>query len=86
MENGPRDRTQPAILVGNFGNGRINAYDLNGKFLGQLKTENKVIAIDKLWAISFPPSTATSIDPNRLYFTAGPDDESDGLFGYIVKE
>ncbi|WP_018616984.1 TIGR03118 family protein [Segetibacter koreensis] len=86
LENGHKDHTQPAILVGNFGDGRINAFDLNGKFLGQLKTENKVMTIDKLWAISFPPSTATSIDPNRLYFTAGPDDEADGLFGYIVKQ
>jgi len=86
IENGPRDRTQPAILVGNFGDGRINAYDLNGKFLGQLKTENKIISIDKLWAISFPPSTATNIDPHRLYFTAGPDNECHGLFGYVIKQ
>lgn len=86
LENGRRDHTQPAILVGNFGNGRINAYSLNGKYLGQLKRENNVIVIDKLWAISFPPATATDIDHNRLYFTAGPDDEKDGLFGYIVKE
>lgn len=86
LENEPFDHTQPAILVGNFGNGRINAYSLKGKFLGQLKKENKVITIDELWAISFPPATATAINPNRLYFTAGPDEEKDGLFGYIVKE
>jgi hypothetical protein len=32
----------------------------------------------------FPPATST-IDQNRLYFAAGPDDEEDGLFGYITK-
>jgi len=36
--------------------------------------------------LSFPPSTATTIDPNRLYFTAGPNDEDDGLFGYLIKK
>lgn len=86
LENGIHNQHQPAILVGNFGDGRINAYSLEGKFLGQLKTENKVIAIDELWALSFPPATATNIDPNRLYFTAGPDEEKDGLFGYLIKE
>jgi hypothetical protein len=69
-----------------FGDGRINAYSLEGEFLGQLKTEHKVIEIDELWAITFPPVSATTIDKNRLYFAAGPDEEQDGLFGYIVKD
>jgi uncharacterized protein (TIGR03118 family) len=74
------------ILVGNFGDGYINAYSLKGKFLGQLKGDKgKAIQIDGLWALMFPPATATTIDPNRLYFTAGPDDEEDGLFGYLTK-
>jgi uncharacterized protein (TIGR03118 family) len=77
----------PAILVGNFGDGRINAYRAkNGKFLGQLSIHNTPITIDGLWAISFPPSTATTINHNLLYFTAGPDDETDGLFGYIARD
>ncbi|GAC1496491.1 MAG: TIGR03118 family protein [Flavisolibacter sp.] len=76
----------PGILVGNFGDGRINAYDTDGNFISQLKTDNKVIAIEGLWALSFAPSTATSINPTWLYFTAGPDEETHGLFGYIVKE
>jgi uncharacterized protein (TIGR03118 family) len=80
-ENG---QTQPAILIGNFGDGRINAYSLNGKFLGQLRAHGQPIEIEGLWAIMFPPATST-IDPNRLYFAAGPDDEEDGLFGYITK-
>lgn len=74
------------ILIGNFGDGRINAYTEDGFFLGALKSRGKPIEIEGLWAITFPPATATSIDPNRLYFAAGPDDEKDGLFGYIIKK
>lgn len=73
------------LLVGNFGDGRINAYGVNGKFLGQLQSHKHTIVIDGLWALSFPPTTST-IDQGRLYFTAGPDDEKDGLFGYIIKQ
>jgi uncharacterized protein (TIGR03118 family) len=73
------------ILVGNFGDGRINAYDLHGNFLGQVKSHGHAIEIDGLWALSFAPSTST-IDQNRLYFTAGPAEEKDGLFGYIIKK
>jgi len=76
----------PAILVGNFGDGYINVYSLNGESLGQLRgPQGKPIQIEGLWALMFPPATATTVDPNRLYFTAGPDDEKDGLFGYITK-
>jgi uncharacterized protein (TIGR03118 family) len=79
------DPTDPVILVGNFGDGRINVFSLDGKFLGQLQSHNHhTIVIEGLWALSFAPSTAT-IDPARLYFTAGPDDEKDGLFGYLIK-
>jgi len=84
-DNG-RKPTDPVILVGNFGDGRINAYTLDGKFLGQLQSHKHTIVIDGLWALSFAPSTATAIDPNRLYFTAGPDKETDGLFGYLIKQ
>jgi len=74
---------ESGILVGNFGDGRINVYTMDGKFVGQLGSHGHAIEIEGLWAISFPPVTATTIDPNRLYFTAGPEDEVDGLFGYI---
>lgn len=80
-----RDEAQPAILIGNFGDGRINAYSLRGKLLGQLKANHRTLEIDGLWALSFPPSTST-IDPNRLYFAAGPNHERDGVFGYIIKD
>jgi hypothetical protein len=39
-----------------------------------------------LWAISFAPATARDIDPTRLYFTAGPDQERNGVFGYRLKK
>ena len=76
---------QPKILVGNFGDGKINVYSLNGKFSGQLKSHDHVIAIDKLWAIGFAPIPST-IDQNRLYFAAGPNNEEDGVFGYLIKD
>ena len=79
------DPAQSAILIGNFGDGRINAYSTDGKFLGQLRMNDKVLEIEGLWAITFAPSTST-IDPNRLYFAAGPNHEKDGLFGYILKQ
>jgi len=82
--NGNSD-IQNVILVGNFGDGRINAFDANGHFLGQLRSHGNPIVIEGLWAITFPPATATAIDPGRLYFAAGPADEEDGLFGYIDK-
>jgi uncharacterized protein (TIGR03118 family) len=74
------------VLIGNFGNGRINAYKSDGKYFGQLWVHNAPIVIDGLWAISMAPATATTIPAGRLYFTAGPDDEADGLFGYITRK
>ncbi len=82
---GAPDFNDPVILVGNFGDGKINVFTVDGRFLGQLRTRNQVMEIDGLWALSFPPSTA-AIDPKRLYFTAGPNNETDGVFGYIIKD
>jgi uncharacterized protein (TIGR03118 family) len=74
------------ILIGNFGDGRINAYDGNGMFLGQLESNGSPIEIEGLWALSYPPQQNTSYMEarNRIYFTAGPDEEEHGLFGYII--
>jgi uncharacterized protein (TIGR03118 family) len=72
-----------ALLVGNFGNGRINAYDpQTGEFLGRLRHEDgRPIEIEGLWALRF----GNGITGNRttLLFTAGIDDEAHGLFGAI---
>jgi uncharacterized protein (TIGR03118 family) len=75
------------LLVGNFGNGEINAYELqaDGTFAhrGQLRTaDHKPVTIDGLWGLGFG-NGAGSGAKNALYFTAGPDDESHGLFGRI---
>jgi uncharacterized protein (TIGR03118 family) len=76
---------QPAILIGNFGDGRINVYSLDGNFLGLLASHDQLLVIDGLWALSFAPTTST-IDPGRLYFTAGPNGEKDGVFGYLLNQ
>lgn len=76
----------PTILVGNFGDGRVSIFDMSGKFKGQLKSNGQTLAIEGLWALDFlkgNPSTAKS--SNKLYFTAGPADESHGLLGYLKK-
>ena len=73
------------ILIGNFGDGRINVYSYNGMWLGALRSHGAPIKIEGLWGISFAPATATTVNPNWLFFAAGPNDEADGLFGYIEK-
>jgi uncharacterized protein (TIGR03118 family) len=73
------------ILIGNFGDGRINAIDEDGNFLGQLRQQGQAIVIEDLWGIAFAPSTSTAINRNWLYFAAGPGNEQHGLFGYIKK-
>jgi uncharacterized protein (TIGR03118 family) len=74
------------ILVGNFGDGHINAYDASSNnWLGTLQSNGTVITIDGLWAISFAPATATTINADWLFFTAGPGGGSKGLFGYLAK-
>jgi uncharacterized protein (TIGR03118 family) len=71
-----------ALLVGDFGDGRINAYR-GDRFLGQLRgTNGKTIAIDGLWGIL--PGTATAGGTNALWFAAGTNDEADGLLGLLT--
>jgi uncharacterized protein (TIGR03118 family) len=70
------------ILIGNFGDGRISAFNSNGDFRGQLRDpKGHTIKIDGLWSIVF--GTAAAATPNFLYFTAGVNDEMDGLFGSL---
>src|SRR3989440_10519209 len=80
-----------ALRVGNFGDGKINAFDLAGARgtgqavqLGQLHSASgPPLKIDGLWALQFGHGNANSGSSNTLYFTAGPDGESHGLFGKI---
>jgi uncharacterized protein (TIGR03118 family) len=75
------------LLVGNFGDGRINAYTLDeGDFRGALRgTDGPPISIDGLWALRVGNGGAAPNggDPNAVYFTAGINHEQDGLFGAI---
>jgi uncharacterized protein (TIGR03118 family) len=73
------------ILVGQFGAGTIAVFDpVTGKFKGQLNdASNHPLTIDGLWGINFG-SGGTSGPANSLFFAAGPDDESHGLFGVIT--
>jgi uncharacterized protein (TIGR03118 family) len=76
------------LLVGNFGDGHINAYEElgNGHFVhrGELRdADGKKVTIDGLWALQFAQG-GNNGTPGTLYFTAGPDDESHGLFGSIT--
>jgi uncharacterized protein (TIGR03118 family) len=76
------------LLVGNFGDGRINAFrkgedgwEEHGVMKG---TDHKPIEIDGLWGIGFG-NGANAGPTNTLFFAAGPEDETHGLFGSITK-
>jgi uncharacterized protein (TIGR03118 family) len=77
-------RTAGALLVGNFGDGRINVFDARGgEFRGQLRgTNGRPLVIDGLWALL--PGTATSGGTDAVWFSSGPDDESHGLVGRLL--
>lgn len=71
------------ILIGNFGDGRINAFDDNGRFLDELEdAHGKPLVIKGLWTLTLGGGSGSSSD--TLYFTAGPNNETNGLFGTIV--
>ena len=72
-----------AILVGNFGDGTINAFDTTGKSLGQVvDSNNKAIVNPGLWDMVF--GSGGTGDPNTLYFTAGGPNQTSGLFATLV--
>ena len=77
------------LLVGNFGDGRINAYRpiLGGLLFlpeGPLRTpQGAPLSIDGLWALEFGTGAAAG-PAGTLFFTAGPNEESNGLFGMIA--
>jgi uncharacterized protein (TIGR03118 family) len=72
------------LLVGNSGDGTINAFDLsNNNFVGQLLDQNGVpLVIDGLRGLTMGNETQAGSD-NKLYFSAGPSGGTDGLFGVI---
>ena len=72
------------LLVGNFGDGTINAFDVATQtFKGQLRNSGGgILSIDGLWALSFG-NGGNGGSTQSLFFTAGPDEESNGLFGEL---
>jgi uncharacterized protein (TIGR03118 family) len=74
-----------ALLVGNFGDGVINAFDqTTGTALGALQDKNgKTIVNSGLWGLIFG-NGGNGGDPNTLYFAAGIQGETHGLFGAIA--
>jgi uncharacterized protein (TIGR03118 family) len=74
----------PMLLVGNFGDGFIHAFDAStGSQLGQLDDpDGQPVQIDGLWALKVGNGAAGG-DSNTVYFTAGPFGESHGLFGSL---
>jgi uncharacterized protein (TIGR03118 family) len=78
------------LLVGNFGDGRINVYDLSLRHGGLAAeregalgdTAGNPLVIDGLWGLAFG-SGGAGFDASKLYFTAGPNGEADGLFGSL---
>jgi uncharacterized protein (TIGR03118 family) len=74
-----------AVLVGNFGDGTINAFNpVTGEFLGKMLTPSgATLSITGLWGLAFG-NGGQSGPGNTLFFTAGPNDETDGLFGSLT--
>jgi uncharacterized protein (TIGR03118 family) len=73
------------ILVGQFGSGKIIAYDaVSGRYRGMVKGfDHRPLRIEGLWALSFGNGAAAG-PANVLYFTAGIDDEAHGLLGSLM--
>jgi uncharacterized protein (TIGR03118 family) len=78
------------LLVGNFGNGKISAYQppaaggTKWTYKGQLRVATgAIIKIEGLWAIAFGNGAAAG-STNNLYFLSGPTGQTHGLFGFIA--
>jgi uncharacterized protein (TIGR03118 family) len=79
------------LLVGNFGDGQIHAYDpgrsrMHGEYIkaGQLHSaDGAPLKIDGLWGLAFGNDGAAG-PKTTLFFTAGPEDEAHGLFGSLT--
>jgi len=76
-----------AILISNnISRGRINAFNpQTGQFLGPLRdASGKPIEVDGIWALQFGQGGGPNGAPNQLFFTAGPNNYANGLFGVIT--
>jgi uncharacterized protein (TIGR03118 family) len=77
-------RFSNSLLIGNFGDGRINAFDpQSGEPRGVLRgPDGRAITVDGLWGIAFGTGLVNQ-PTNALFFAAGPDDEAHGVYGRI---
>jgi uncharacterized protein (TIGR03118 family) len=67
--------------IGNFGDGMINAFNFSGMNVGQpMDKKGNPIVVDGLWALVFG-NGSNNAATTSLYFTAGPNMESEGIFG-----
>jgi uncharacterized protein (TIGR03118 family) len=90
-KDGKHKRAKEQLIVGNFGDGRINVFDLDRRhgrldadLAGTLgdKATGAPLVLPGLWALVFGPG-AGGFDADDLYYTSGPNDEEDGIFGEI---
>lgn len=70
------------ILVGNYGDGKLNAYSQAGASLGPVLMQSGPVSIPGLRNIAFAPDSAVA-ERGKLFFTAGPNGGQDALYGYI---
>jgi uncharacterized protein (TIGR03118 family) len=74
-----------ALLVGNFGDGTIHGYDAStGELMFEFNdADGNPLVIDGLWGLTFGPKKTNADLSEQLFFTAGPGEESHGLFGVL---
>jgi uncharacterized protein (TIGR03118 family) len=77
--------SDPVLLVGNFGNGRIHAYDAStGEFMGRLSDpDGEPIVINNLWALRVG-NGGNGGAANTVYFTAGIFGQLHGILGSLT--
>jgi uncharacterized protein (TIGR03118 family) len=73
------------LLVGNFGDGTINAFDLNtDMFVGALRgIDGNPIAISDLWTLK-PGNGGAAGNTGNIFFSAGGQNEAQGVFGSLT--
>lgn len=70
------------MLIGNFGDGRIHAFDMSGNLVGTLSDPSGApLVIDGLWGLR--PGNGAAGATSDVWFSAGPDGESHGLLGIL---
>jgi uncharacterized protein (TIGR03118 family) len=74
------------VLIGNFGDGHVNVFSPTGLPMGQLMTKQgngiRTLVIDGLWKL-INGNGAAGVTMDTVYFSAGPDQEKNGLFGTL---